>query len=160
MIYTTANSRIGELLLWGDGQLLRGLQVQAGRQPAKVGTDWQRRDDAFGEVSRQLEEYFGGRRQAFDVALGLEGSPFQLRVWQALRGIGYGGTISYTELAARIGSPRAVRAVGLANSRNPVAVIVPCHRVIGADGRLTGYAGGLENKRLLLELEGVTCRGR
>ncbi|HYM67200.1 MAG TPA: methylated-DNA--[protein]-cysteine S-methyltransferase, partial [Patescibacteria group bacterium] len=101
----------------------------------------------------QLGEYFAGRRTDFDVPLEMEGTPFQLRVWEALREIGYGETISYGELARRIGNPSASRAVGMANGCNPIAVIVPCHRVIGANGTLTGYGGGVERKRLLLDLE-------
>ena len=107
----------------------------------------------FDGVRKELEEYFEGRRTSFDVPVALHGTPFQRRVWEALLEIPYGETTSYGELARRLGSPRAMRAVGLANGRNPVAVIVPCHRVIGADGTLTGYGGGLERKRLLLELE-------
>ena len=101
----------------------------------------------------QLGDYFAGRLTSFDVPMQLEGTPFQREVWQGLLEIDYGETISYGELARRIGRPRAVRAVGLANGQNPIAVIVPCHRVIGADGTLTGYGGGLDRKRLLLDLE-------
>jgi methylated-DNA-[protein]-cysteine S-methyltransferase len=104
-------------------------------------------------VRTQLREYFEGRRRSFDVPLEPTGSSFELAVWTALREIPYGETVSYGELAARIGRPEAARAVGVANARNPIAVIVPCHRVIGADGSLTGYGGGLERKRLLLDLE-------
>jgi methylated-DNA-[protein]-cysteine S-methyltransferase len=105
------------------------------------------------EVERQLSEYFSGQRQAFDLPLALEGTAFQRRVWDALLGIGYGRTLSYGQLADQIGQPTAARAVGLANGRNPVSIIVPCHRVVGADGSLTGYGGGLDNKHRLLELE-------
>ena len=104
-------------------------------------------------MSAQLREYFDAARQRFDVELALAGNPFELRVWGALREIPYGATASYGAIARQIGSPAAARAVGLANGRNPIAVIVPCHRVIGADGGLTGYGGGLERKRLLLDLE-------
>jgi methylated-DNA-[protein]-cysteine S-methyltransferase len=107
------------------------------------------------EALAQLEAYFAGERREFDLPLAPEGTPFQLATWQALREIPYGTTLSYGELARRIGKPRAVRAVGAANSRNPISIIVPCHRVIGSDGTLTGYGGGLEVKRRLLELEGV-----
>jgi len=111
--------------------------------------------DAFTEVSTQLDEYFAGQRTTFDVAMNLEGTDFQRRVWAELSAIPYGETISYGELARRIGNPKASRAVGSANGRNPVAVIVPCHRVIAGDGSLGGYGGGPERKVHLLELERV-----
>ena len=153
LTYTTTDSPIGELLLVGDGESLHRLSMQDGRRPMRIDHDWERRDDAFGEVRRQLEEYFAGNRRTFDVPVSLHGNEFELCVWRALREIGYGETASYGEIATRIGAPSAARAVGLANGRNPIAVIVPCHRVIGADGSLTGYGGGLERKRLLLDLE-------
>jgi methylated-DNA-[protein]-cysteine S-methyltransferase len=153
MLYTTVDSPIGTLLLLGDGQALRGLHMQGGRTAIAVRPEWQRADEPFARVEAQLAEYFEGRRTTFDVPLELAGSPFQHRVWRALQEIPYGGTASYGELARRVGAPSAARAVGVANRQNPVAVIVPCHRVIGADGSLTGFGGGLERKRLLLELE-------
>ena len=106
-------------------------------------------------AAEQLRQYFAGQRTDFDLPLAPVGSPFQLRVWTALREIPYGETESYGHLALRIGQPTASRAVGLANGRNPIAIVVPCHRVIGASGTLTGYAGGLERKRWLLDLEGA-----
>jgi methylated-DNA-[protein]-cysteine S-methyltransferase len=153
VLYTRMDSPLGELLLRGDGHALRGLHMTKGRVPVAVGSDWLQADEAFEEVRAQLTGYFAGRRTSFDVPLELEGTTFQLEVWRGLLEIGYGETISYGDLARRIGRPRAVRAVGLANGRNPIAVIVPCHRVIGADGTLTGYGGGVDNKRLLLDLE-------
>ena len=105
------------------------------------------------DAERQLDEYFAGSRASFELRLALRGTPFQLQVWRALCDIPYGETISYGELARRVGVPGAARAVGLANGRNPVPVIVPCHRVIGANGMLTGYGGGLDRKRWLLALE-------
>jgi methylated-DNA-[protein]-cysteine S-methyltransferase len=153
LAYTSIDSPIGELLLVGDGERLHGLYMQAGRKPASVAAHWQCSAAPFAAVRAQLEEYFAGERSQFDVALTLQGNAFERRVWAALQRIPYGETVSYGEIATRIGSPTAARAVGLANGRNPVAVIVPCHRVIGADGGLTGYGGGLERKRLLLELE-------
>ena len=105
------------------------------------------------KAAAQLEEYFALRRKKFDLPLHLEGRAFSLSVWQALRAIPYGETCSYGEVAARVGNPRASRAVGMANNRNPIAIIIPCHRVIGRNGSLTGYAGGLDVKRYLLELE-------
>ena len=129
-----------------------------GRSPVRTEPGWRRCDEAFAAVRGQLEEYFAGERTLFDVALEMEGTPFQRRVWRELEAIPYGETISYGELARRVGQPSAARAVGLANGRNPVAVIVPCHRVIGADGSLTGYGGGMERKRILLGLESGAAR--
>jgi methylated-DNA-[protein]-cysteine S-methyltransferase len=106
--------------------------------------------DAF---AAQLAEYVAGTRQVFDVPLDLRGTPFQLAVWEALRGVGFGSTVSYGELAAALGRPTAARAVGAAVGRNPVSIVVPCHRVVGADGSMTGFAGGLDAKRTLLHLE-------
>jgi methylated-DNA-[protein]-cysteine S-methyltransferase len=151
--HTYMDSPIGELLLVGDGHALERLQMLEGRLAVYVDPSWTRDDDAFAEARAQLEEYFDGRRTEFDVPLAPAGSPFQQRVWQALREIPYGSTASYVQIARRVGAPSAARAVGVANRSNPIAVIIPCHRVIGADGTLTGYAGGLERKRLLLDLE-------
>ncbi len=156
--YTTLDSPIGELLLLGDGLALHGLYMQHGRRPIAIAPAWERSAEPFAGVAAQLREYFAGERTSFEVPLALAGSPFERRVWSALREIPYGQTISYGELARRIGQPTAARAVGLANGRNPIGVIVPCHRVIGADGSLTGYGGGVGRKRLLLELEsGQAC---
>ena len=153
MLCTTIDSPIGELLLLGDGSALHGLYMQEAPKPMALEPEWRADPGAFADVRRQLAEYFGGDRTAFDLPLAVAGTPFQREVWQGLRDIRYGETVSYGELARRIGRPSAVRAVGLANGRNPIAVIVPCHRVIGSDGSLTGYGGGLEAKRRLLELE-------
>jgi methylated-DNA-[protein]-cysteine S-methyltransferase len=153
MLYTTVDSPIGELLLVGDGTSLHHLSMQHGRRPLRRDPAWSRDDRAFAGVAGQLEEYFAGTRHTFDVPLTLNGNPFEQRVWAELLTIPFGETASYGEIARQIGSPDAPRAVGLANGRNPVAVIVPCHRVIGANGTLTGYGGGLERKRLLLDLE-------
>ncbi len=153
MIYTTIDSPIGSLLLTGDGESLRGLFMQDGPRPHAIAPDWQREDDAFPEARGQLQQYFDCRRHSFELDLRLSGGPFELMVWEALRQIPYGTTTSYGALAHKIGHPSAARAVGLANGRNPLAVIVPCHRVIGADGTLTGFGGGLERKRFLLDLE-------
>ncbi|MGA2455377.1 MAG: methylated-DNA--[protein]-cysteine S-methyltransferase [Solirubrobacteraceae bacterium] len=158
VLYTTIDSPIGELLLLGDECALHGLYMQDGLKPMRVVEGWQRDASPFAAVAAQLHEYFDGQRVAFDVPVQLHGTPFERRVWHALRDIPYGETASYGEVARRIGRPTAARAVGLANGRNPIAVIVPCHRVIGADGTLTGYGGGLERKRLLLELEQPSLR--
>jgi methylated-DNA-[protein]-cysteine S-methyltransferase len=149
MRYTTTDSPIGELLLAGDERGLARLHMA----PFRTDPGWRRDDGAFEDVRRQLEQYFGGERRAFDVELALAGNSFELAVWQALLQIPYGETTSYGAIARQIDHPHAPRAVGVANGRNPVAVIVPCHRVIGADGSLTGYGGGLERKRFLLDLE-------
>ena len=153
VICTTVDSPLGELLLLGDGDTLHGLHMQAGRHPIAIRPNWTRDDDAFADVKRQLAEYFAGERSGFEIKMHLEGTAFQRTVWHALTEIPYGETVSYGELARRIGRPDRARAVGTANGQNPIAVIVPCHRVIGADGKLVGYGGGLENKRLLLDLE-------
>jgi methylated-DNA-[protein]-cysteine S-methyltransferase len=156
LLYTHVASPIGELLLLGDGRALHGLFMQAGRRPTAIAPGWEQDAAAFDGVRRQLSEYFAGERTRFDLELVLHGTPFQRRVWRALQQIAYGETISYGEVARRLGPRTSPRAVGTANGRNPIAVIVPCHRVIGADGSLTGYGGGLERKRLLLDLETVT----
>jgi methylated-DNA-[protein]-cysteine S-methyltransferase len=127
--------------------------MQAGKNPIRINPQWIRDDEAFAEIRDQLEEYFAGERTTFDIPMHLEGTAFQRTVWHELTQIPYGETISYGELAKRIGRPDRARAVGTANGQNPIAVIVPCHRVIGANGKLVGYGGGLDNKRRLLELE-------
>ena len=150
--HTTCLSPVGPLLLMADGQSLTGLHTDSDKHRPAMRPDWIEKDSAvpFAEVKEQLRAYFEGRLTEFDVALAPQGTEFQLRVWRELRGIRYGETISYAELARRIGNSKASRAVGMANSRNPISIIVPCHRVIGADNSLTGYAGGLERKRMLL----------
>jgi len=152
LLHTTIASPLGELLLLGDGEALHGLYMQRGRKPGTVPSG-RREPDAFAAVSTQLSEYFAGRRTSFDLALELTGTPFQLRVWRALREIGYGETLSYAELARRIGRPSASRAVGAVNGSNPISIVVPCHRLVGTSGALTGYAGGVEAKRSLLDFE-------
>ena len=160
LLYSTVASPIGELLLAGDADALRVLHMQESRYPVRVGPGWRRSEAPFARAREQLEEYFAGRRRTFDLALEPAGNEFELAVWEALLEIPYGETVSYGELATGIGRPGAARAVGVANARNPIALIIPCHRVIGADGSLTGYGGGLERKRQLLELEaGVLSLG-
>jgi methylated-DNA-[protein]-cysteine S-methyltransferase len=149
---TTYDSPIGKLTLAASAAGLSGLHFEASSHPpAKDG--WREDRARFSSTMRQLDEYFASKRHDFDVALDLVGTAFQRRVWNALCAIPYGTTISYGELARRIGDVNASRAVGLANGRNPVAVIVPCHRVIGANGQLTGFGGGLPRKKFLLQLE-------
>jgi methylated-DNA-[protein]-cysteine S-methyltransferase len=157
-IYTIIDSPIGELLLGAaaPGAPLRRLWFfsdDVNRRAGKIDPCWRREDGGFDDVRRQLAEYFAGARRAFDLELELIGTDWELRVWGALREIPYGETRSYGEIGASVCTVRAARAVGLANGRNPVAVIVPCHRVIGSDGRLTGFGGGLPRKRALLDLE-------
>jgi methylated-DNA-[protein]-cysteine S-methyltransferase len=154
MIFTVVPSPVGELLLAGDGEALRFLFMgRDHRHAPAVGEAWRRDDDAYGPARAQLVEYFAGERTAFDLVLEPCGTSWQQRVWAALREIPYGETRSYGELAAAVGAPGSARAVGHANGRNPVSIVVPCHRVVGADGRLTGYGGGLERKRALLAHE-------
>jgi methylated-DNA-[protein]-cysteine S-methyltransferase len=153
LLYTQVDSPIGELLLTGYGRALHGLYMQEGRRPVRIPRTWIRAEEPFAEAGAQLTEYFDGRRREFELPLAPSGTPFQIRVWNALREIPYGRTASYGEIARQVGVPSAPRAVGVANGLNPIAVIVPCHRVIGADGSLTGFGGGLERKRTLLDLE-------
>jgi methylated-DNA-[protein]-cysteine S-methyltransferase len=146
-------SPIGDLLLTSNGEALTGMHMETHMDDLLPYTD-HRKDDAILALARtQLREYFDGERTEFDLPLAAKGTEFQKRVWAQLRRIPYGTTISYGELARRIDQPAAVRAVGRANGQNPISVIIPCHRVIGADGSLTGFGGGLDRKRTLLELE-------
>ena len=150
--YRTIDSPIGPLALAGRGRVLTNLRMlNQTHEPNRK--DWVPDDRAFPDVGEQLEAYFARERTDFDLELGLEGSEFQRRVWQALLTIPYGETRSYGQVAEQIGATGSARAVGLANGRNPIAIVVPCHRVIGASGSLTGYGGGLDRKRSLLELE-------
>lgn len=148
------NTPIGRLRLVGDDNALFSVTMDEQRHARLDDAGWQQNEAAFAEVRRQLDAYFEGRRTTFDLPLAPAGTAFQKKVWAALADIPFGHTENYGELARRIGSPGAARAVGLANGRNPIPIIVPCHRVIGADGSLTGYGGGIERKRWLLEHEG------
>jgi methylated-DNA-[protein]-cysteine S-methyltransferase len=149
MVYSWLDTPIGRLLLAGDDAGLRRV-LFPGAEPLP---GWRPDGEPVRDAMRQLTAYFAGELRVFDLPLAPEGTPFQRRVWQALREIEYGDTISYGELARRIGNPSASRAVGLANGSNPISIVVPCHRVIGANGKLTGYGGGLERKQWLLALE-------
>lgn len=152
--YTIVGSPVGELLLVGDGTALSGLfMLPDAKYVPEIGADWIRDDTAFTEVARQLDEYFAGERREFDLPLAPRGTDFQRSVWRELTTIPYGRTTSYGAMAANLGTPTASRAVGAANGRNPISIIVPCHRVIAANGALTGYAGGLDKKQRLLALE-------
>jgi methylated-DNA-[protein]-cysteine S-methyltransferase len=152
-ITTRLDSPIGVLTLAASDGYLTGVYMDGQRHAPDPLPEPFRHDAGFADIADQLEAYFAGDLLAFDIPIRLEGTEFQRRVWSHLREIPYGETISYGELARRMGSPGAARACGLANGRNPVSVIVPCHRVIGADGRLTGYGGGLERKAWLLDHE-------
>jgi methylated-DNA-[protein]-cysteine S-methyltransferase len=150
--FRTVGSPVGPLTLAGkDRRLMHLRMVDQTYEPSHDG--WEPDDAAFPDAVEQLDAYFAGERLAFELALGLVGTEFQRRVWEALQTIPYGETRSYGEIARQIGSPGAFRAVGLANGHNPIGIIVPCHRVIGSNGSLTGYGGGLDRKRQLLDLE-------
>jgi methylated-DNA-[protein]-cysteine S-methyltransferase len=153
MRYGLLSTPLGPVLVTGDGDALTGLSFAGTLRAPSPPSGWPRDDAAFADLAGQLDEYLAGRRTAFDVPLRLSGTPFQLAVWAALRDIPFGVTASYTEIAARIGAPTAARAVGAANRRNPISIVVPCHRVLGRGGALTGYAGGLDRKAWLLRLE-------
>ena len=150
-VWNWIDSPLGKLLLVGDGEALT--RVAMSPRPNDVPEGGRRDPAALASVAEQLRAYFAGELTEFDVPLAPRGSEFQLRVWNALLEVPYGQTASYGQIAARVGRPDAVRAIGATNGRNPIAVIIPCHRVIGADGSLVGYGGGLDRKRLLLELE-------
>jgi methylated-DNA-[protein]-cysteine S-methyltransferase len=150
--FRSMDSPVGQLTLAGkDGRLMHLRMVDQTYEPSHDG--WEPDDEAFPEAVEQLEAYFAGGRTDFELELDLVGTQFQRRVWAALQTIPYGETRSYGEIARQIGAPGAFRAVGLANGHNPIGIIVPCHRVIGSNGSLTGYGGGLDRKRALLELE-------
>jgi methylated-DNA-[protein]-cysteine S-methyltransferase len=151
--YATMESPVGSLRLVAEEMGLRMVWFLRGRAKQKPHEDWKEDEAFFIDVRRQLQEYFAGELREFDIPLLMEGTEFQKRVWKTLQTIPYGETISYGELAKKIGDSKAVRAVGAANGQNPIPIIVPCHRVIGSDGSLTGFGGGIENKRKLLELE-------
>jgi methylated-DNA-[protein]-cysteine S-methyltransferase len=151
--YTTIDSPLGALLVARDDEGITALLLPTGRHKSEPAPAWVRDDGAFDDLRGQLAEYFTGERTEFDLPLHMIGSAFQRRVWAALRDIPCGETTSYGALAASIDAPGAARAVGLANGQNPVSIVVPCHRVIGANGSLTGYGGGLPAKQWLLAHE-------
>ncbi|MGB6161051.1 MAG: methylated-DNA--[protein]-cysteine S-methyltransferase [Pseudonocardiaceae bacterium] len=152
-VHTGVDSPVGRLTLVAANGTLAGLYLDRQRHRPPAETFGEPCPTTFTEVIRQLAEYFAGHRTEFDLPIALIGTPFQRTVWAALREIPYGETTTYGQLADRIGRPSATRAVGLANGRNPICIIVPCHRVVGATGDLTGYGGGLERKRHLLDFE-------
>jgi methylated-DNA-[protein]-cysteine S-methyltransferase len=151
--YTRMESPIGPLLLVADNGGLRRIDFVNGRNPAGPDPQWHDDAEPLRETVRQLRAYFAGELESFDLMLAPQGTAFQLAVWNRLCDIPFGETISYGELARRIGNPNASRAVGLANGSNPIPIVIPCHRVIGSNGKLTGYGGGLPIKEKLLALE-------
>lgn len=151
--FTLLASPVGELLLAADDDGVTGIEFAPHRAP--VG---QRDDDAFGDVTKQLDEYFAGTRRQFDIALAPRGTAFQRSVWSAIAAVEYGKTTSYGSIARALGTPNGSRAVGAATGRNPIVIVIPCHRVVGADGSLTGFGGGLDRKTLLLDLEAGRLR--
>lgn len=144
---------IGTLTLFGDDAGLHRIDFEKEKSPLPIRENREKRPDFFTAVKAQLRAYFDRRLTRFDLPLAPAGTPFQLRVWEALRAIPYGQLVSYKAIAEAVGNPKAVRAVGGANSKNPLPIIVPCHRVIGSDGSLTGFGGGLETKKRLIDLE-------
>lgn len=153
MYYCYVESPIGQLLLAGNADALSVIGFPRGAMRRDPEADWIYNEEPFESVRTQLSEYFAGQRKQFDVPLDLSGTEFQVSVLQELQQIPYGETTSYGDIAKRIGRPKAVRAVGAANGRNPIPIIVPCHRVIGSGGALTGFGGGLDTKAELLRLE-------
>jgi len=151
--YTRVESPVGPLLLVADEAGLRKIYFEKGRDRVCPESSWKKDDNFFQNVIAQLRSYFTGKLREFDLVLAPEGTRFQLDVWQRLCEIPYGETMSYGELARRVGNPNASRAVGLANGSNPIPIVIPCHRVIGSNGKLTGYGGGLPIKETLLALE-------
>ncbi len=156
LVRSTLRSPLGNLTLAADDTALVGVWFDGAKHPPDPAR-WRTADEhpVLRATAEQLQQYFAGERRAFDLPLNLaSGTPFQQRVWQALLGIAVGTTTTYGALSAQLGQPRAVRAVGGAIGRNPISIVVPCHRVLGAGGALTGYAGGLQRKTALLQLEG------
>jgi methylated-DNA-[protein]-cysteine S-methyltransferase len=151
--YSRVESPVGPLLLVADDAGLRKIYFEEGRDRIRPDSSWKQDAAYFKATISQLRSYFSGKLKQFELPLAPEGTPFQLTVWQNLCEIPYGATISYGELADRLGNPKASRAVGLANGSNPIPIVIPCHRVIGSNGKLTGYGGGLPIKEKLLALE-------
>jgi methylated-DNA-[protein]-cysteine S-methyltransferase len=154
--YDTMKSPWGEILLAASDRGLSGIYFKRQKYHPRLGADWKldRKHPVLKTAKRQLKEYFAGKRQEFDLTLDPSGTSYQRAVWKAIARVPYGKTISYGELAKRSGHPDAPRAAGAATGRNPIGIVVPCHRIVGANGSLTGYAGGLDRKRALLTLEG------
>jgi methylated-DNA-[protein]-cysteine S-methyltransferase len=157
--YDFYESPHGRILLVASEEGLSGVYFDGQKYHPRLDAAWRHdaRHALLRQAKRELAEYFGGERRRFEIALAPDGTPFQRRVWKAISTVGFGKTITYGELARRAGSPGSARAAGAATGRNPIGIIVPCHRIVGANGSLTGYAGGLEKKRALLALEGATA---
>ncbi len=156
IVHTNIASPVGPLLLAASDDGMHLIEFHAPRHPMRRNAHWQEGDNALLRMARrQLDEYFAGERRQFELPLAPQGTSFQCEVWQTLAAIPYGETISYAQLAQRVGKPSAVRAVGAANGRNPLPLVLPCHRVIGSDGSLTGFGGGLPTKQFLLQMEGA-----
>ncbi len=155
--YLNFDTPLGPMYAVANGDALAGLYFEGARWAPPIASDWteDHGHPALAACAAQVKEYFAGEREAFDLTWALEGTPFQRRVWDAIARIPYGETLSYTELAAQAGAPGASRAAGAATGRNPLTLVIPCHRVVGSHGDLTGYAGGMERKTRLLVLEGV-----
>ena len=151
--YDYLETPIGTLLLAGNGEALTLVGFPRGKERKRHDKSWVRDGSRFSEAKRQLQDYFAGKLAEFDLPLQPQGTEFQRRVWRALQKIPYGETVSYGDIARRIGKPSASRAVGAANGKNPLPIIIPCHRVIGSTGKLTGFGGGLPTKVKLLTLE-------
>ena len=157
--YCYCDSPIGRMLLVGKNGVLEKLHFPNSTEQLQIPVEWQEDKESFTETLEQLRQYFAGNRRQFDLPISPQGTPFQERVWQELCKIPYGETASYGMIAQRIGKPKACRAVGMANSKNPIPIIIPCHRIIGKDGSLTGFGGGLPVKKQLLELERQSLGG-
>ena len=157
--YCYYDSPIGRMLLVGANGVLEELHFPNSTQQLQIPAEWLETEDSFQEMLQQLRQYFAGKRRQFDLPISPQGTPFQEQVWQELCKIPYGETASYGMIAQRIGKPKACRAVGMANSKNPIPIIIPCHRIIGKDGSLTGFGGGLPVKKQLLELERQSLTG-
>lgn len=155
VIYTVLNSPVGKLLIAENSIGVFEISFSKNGLPHKIGSSWNYAEHLPSGADRQLFEYFKGERFDFDLTLQLSGTHFQVAVWNSLKSIPYGETVSYLEIAKRVGHPDAVRAVGAANGANPLPIVLPCHRVIGSNGKLTGYGGGLENKKYLLSMESL-----
>jgi methylated-DNA-[protein]-cysteine S-methyltransferase len=156
--HSIVSSPLGDLILWGEDGVLAGVEFTDSPPAARADSTWGRDDAAFADVAAQLRAYFAGELRTFDVQLALRGTAFQERVWNALREIPYGTTTTYGKLAVELGNAKSMRAVGLANGHNPISIIIPCHRVIGADGSLVGYGGGMHRKEWLLAHESGAMR--
>jgi methylated-DNA-[protein]-cysteine S-methyltransferase len=157
IFYTFMDSPLGTILLARNSRGLRYIDFQEGDNCLIPEAGWQLEQGGFDETRAQLQAYFNGELRHFTLPLAPEGTPFQLQVWETLQTVPYGETISYADLANKVGRPRAARAVGAANGKNPLPIVIPCHRVIGSNGQLTGYAGGIHLKEALLSLEQPGC---